>query len=276
MSYQTTRNSGPTLGLSLNLHTDTESSTHYTERTPLLAGTPTPPPSSPVPSRLPSPTRCDNSRRPSRTNYDDDDDDDDNVRGELSALKQVKSQLRKQVIPLAMALIFLLELSVGIMQPPQNAIMESIICRKMHPEVFAPLPPGTGPGEGLLPPELPSPDNLDHMSLAMSGPNTLPSRPAQPRLRYYPGLVLADDPLCKGADVQGYLATVVGWQNTFDSIPGIVGAVPYGVLSDRWGRRPVMGLSLVGIGLSFVWCYGVCKFSGFVGDYYGKGGLRLT
>jgi len=274
MSYQTTRTSGLTLGQGLTLDTDTESSTHYTERTPLLAGTPTPPPSSPVPSRLPSPARGDNSRRSSRINYGN----DDGVRGGFSALEQVKSQLRKRVIPLAMVLIFLLELSVGIMQPPQNAIMESIICRKMHPEVFTPPPPGTGPGEGLLPPALPGPDNLDHMSLAMSGPRTIPSRPVRPRLRYYPGLVLADDPLCKGSDVQGYLATVVGWQSTFDSIPGIVGSVPYGVLSDRWGRRPVMGLSLVGIGLSFAWCYGVCKFPGFVlgGLLTEREGSRLT
>jgi MFS family permease len=73
------------------------------------------------------------------------------------------------------------------------------------------------------------------------------------------GVILADDPVCKGPDVQGYLAMLRGWQATFESVPGMLTAVPYGVLSDRWGRRGVLGLSLGGISLGVVWTFGVCK-----------------
>ncbi|KAL1865647.1 hypothetical protein VTK73DRAFT_5121 [Phialemonium thermophilum] len=72
---------------------------------------------------------------------------------------------------------------------------------------------------------------------------------------------LADDPLCKYPDVQGRLAMIRGWGGTFDCIPGILGAVPYGILSDTWGRRPVLVLSLLGITLSIAYCVVVLWFA---------------
>ncbi len=114
--------------------------------------------------------------------------------------------------------------------PPMNAVMESIICRQAHPDIFPPTPP---------PP-------LDQ---AVAGGGRGGGG----------GLVLTDDPRCKGPDVQGYLAMLRGWQATFDCVPGIVMAVPFGVLSDRWGRRPVLGVSLGGIVGSMVFTYGVCE-----------------
>lgn len=65
--------------------------------------------------------------------------------------------------------------------------------------------------------------------------------------------IFANNPLCKGTDVQGTLATIRGWAFTFDCIPGILGAVPYGIMSDKWGRKPVFVLSIIGIVLSFAW-----------------------
>jgi MFS family permease len=131
-----------------------------------------------------------------------------------------------------------------------NAIMESIICRQMHPDVFTPAPPNppTTSPPLLLPP------NPHHPNMSMA--TTVAGR-----LRYFPGgLVLSDDPVCKGPDVQGYLAMLRGWMATFECLPGIVGAVPYGVLSDRWGRRPLLGMSLGGIVGSVAFTYGVCEF----------------
>ncbi|GKZ18900.1 hypothetical protein AbraIFM66951_001858 [Aspergillus brasiliensis] len=51
---------------------------------------------------------------------------------------------------------------------------------------------------------------------------------------------------CKAADVQGELALLRGWMSTFDQLPGIILALPYGLMADRVGRKPVLFLSLAG------------------------------
>ncbi|KAL2133861.1 hypothetical protein VTI74DRAFT_1533 [Chaetomium olivicolor] len=210
-----------------------------TERSPLLARTPT-------------------ARKPTTTTTTADDQDTSD--GRLTALRAV---LRPRVILLSFVLVFLLELSIGMSTAPTNAVMESIICRQMHPEVFPPRssPPVTSPG---LPPPPPGPPIPDQNLTSLSGEGNLEAA-AVGSIRYFAGgLILSDDPVCKGPDVQGYLAMLRGWQATFDCVPGIVGAVPYGVLSDRWGRRPVLALSLGGITLSLVWIYGIFFFSDVV------------
>ncbi|KAK0730321.1 major facilitator superfamily domain-containing protein [Lasiosphaeris hirsuta] len=60
------------------------------------------------------------------------------------------------------------------------------------------------------------------------------------------GTGLFDDCDLKANPVQDYLAMLLGWQLTFESIPGLLCAVPYGILSDRWGRRPVFLLGVIG------------------------------
>lgn len=69
------------------------------------------------------------------------------------------------------------------------------------------------------------------------------------------------DPLdpCKSDDVQSYLAMLRGWMYTFDALPGLICAVPYGILMDRWGRRPVLLLGILGLFLSASLAILVCK-----------------
>ncbi|OOG01168.1 hypothetical protein ASPCADRAFT_137477 [Aspergillus carbonarius ITEM 5010] len=86
---------------------------------------------------------------------------------------------------------------------PQLQAFESIICQRLHPELFANIPGG--------------------------------------------GLPLVASPSCKSADVQGDLALLKGWMNTFDQLPGIILALPYGLMADRIGRKPVLAMSLLGI-----------------------------
>lgn len=69
-------------------------------------------------------------------------------------------------------------------------------------------------------------------------------------------LIEGDESPCKGKAVQGKLAMYRGWSYTLDCIPTILLAVPYGFLSDKWGRKPVAILSFVGIALVTV-CYEV-------------------
>ncbi len=68
----------------------------------------------------------------------------------------------------------------------------------------------------------------------------------------YPGLadvVPTGDPdsVCKEPDVQGKLVMTRAWMTTIECIPGILLAVPMGVLADKWGRRPIMFLAVLGI-----------------------------
>ncbi|KAL2817332.1 major facilitator superfamily domain-containing protein [Aspergillus granulosus] len=53
--------------------------------------------------------------------------------------------------------------------------------------------------------------------------------------------------ICKDVDVQSELALLTGWKETFDQLPGIVLALPFGFMADRIGRKKVAILSLVGL-----------------------------
>lgn len=224
---------------------DTETDTE-TERTPLLAGTPTPTTATPArPPAFPIPPASGGNpiTHDSSDSGDEDGNNDDDDGAAPDPLAHLRAVLRPRVILLVFAILFVVELGAGMIVPPTNAIMESIICRRMHPEVFSP-PPFTPP------PPPPSPSGVVGQ-LA--------------RLRHIAGgIVLADDPVCKSPDVQGYLAMLRGWAATFDAIPGIVGAVPYGILSDRWGRKGVLALSLGGFWVGTGFGYGVYYFSDVV------------
>ncbi|KAL2183023.1 MFS general substrate transporter [Thermothelomyces heterothallicus CBS 203.75] len=189
-----------------------------TERTALLAATPTQSPgyrtSKSISQAIPN---------------NDDIDDGDNDAAASAAVNHLRALLRPRVVVLSIVLIFFIELGIGMGIPPTNAVMESIICRQMHP--------------GILPP---------------------PGEHHRKTRRFAGGVILVDDPTCKHPDVQGYLAMLRGWQNTFECFPGLVGAVPYGILSDRWGRRPVLGLGLAGIGASVAFTYIIFYFSDVV------------
>ena len=111
---------------------------------------------------------------------------------------------RQNVLILVGVIIFLIGTFAGTFTPPINQIMEDILCRQYHPDVY--------------------------------------------------GSVKPDDPdsICKSQDVQQQLAMLRGWAATFDCIPGILLGVPYGILSDSWGRKPVTVLSFVGLCLNCI------------------------
>ncbi|RAK73277.1 putative MFS multidrug transporter [Aspergillus fijiensis CBS 313.89] len=67
--------------------------------------------------------------------------------------------------------------------------------------------------------------------------------------------------ICKSEPVQSELALVNGWKETSDVLPGILLSVPYGVLADRWGRKPVLLLGLLGTLLGELWVRIVCLYS---------------
>ncbi|KAL4795074.1 major facilitator superfamily domain-containing protein [Aspergillus venezuelensis] len=71
-------------------------------------------------------------------------------------------------------------------------------------------------------------------------------------------------PICKDADVQSELALINGWKETFDLLPGIILALPYGVMADRWGRKKVILLSLLGMVLQEGCLRLICWNSNFI------------
>ena len=65
--------------------------------------------------------------------------------------------------------------------------------------------------------------------------------------------------LCKVDLVQQRLAGIFGWQETFNAMPGLFLAVPFGTLADRIGRKWILVAGLFGIVLSFAWTLLICK-----------------
>jgi hypothetical protein len=74
--------------------------------------------------------------------------------------------------------------------------------------------------------------------------------------------VNGSDP-CKSEAVQAELALVLGYKDMFEVLPSIVLSLPYGVLSDHWGRKPVIFLGVVGLLLGEVWVRLVGKLESF-------------
>jgi len=65
---------------------------------------------------------------------------------------------------------------------------------------------------------------------------------------------------CKIPFVQSELAMLRGWDGTFSCIPGILVAVPFGMVADKYGRKPVLLLALLGVILGLLWVMVVSKF----------------
>jgi MFS family permease len=76
------------------------------------------------------------------------------------------------------------------------------------------------------------------------------------RSYYGPGWSLGRD--CNVEPVQNGLATLIGWQQLFDYLPGILLGIFYGIIADRYGRRPVLALALTGLTVGIAWTQVVC------------------
>lgn len=76
---------------------------------------------------------------------------------------------------------------------------------------------------------------------------------------YYQTATITEPLLCKVPEVQKEIASVFGWQAFFDGIPSLILALWYGALADRYGRRGVLFLSLLGQTLGQAWVLLICK-----------------
>ncbi|KAI9163984.1 MFS transporter [Paramyrothecium foliicola] len=71
----------------------------------------------------------------------------------------------------------------------------------------------------------------------------------------------AADARCKGKEVQKTLAMVKGWIFSSEMFVPLLVQIPYGILADRIGRRPVLFLSLLGCTLQTMWKMMILYFS---------------
>lgn len=65
---------------------------------------------------------------------------------------------------------------------------------------------------------------------------------------------------CKIEPVQSDVAMLKGWQVFLDNIPSILLAIPFGILADKYGRKPIILLNSIALCLRVSWIMVVCHF----------------
>ncbi|KAF4551961.1 Efflux pump-like protein 8 [Elsinoe fawcettii] len=65
---------------------------------------------------------------------------------------------------------------------------------------------------------------------------------------------------CKVATIQSQVASLRGWQIFFDGIPALLVAIPFGILADRIGRKPIVWLGIFSFLLRTTWMQFICWF----------------
>ncbi|KAI9764942.1 MAG: hypothetical protein M1840_007967 [Geoglossum simile] len=68
---------------------------------------------------------------------------------------------------------------------------------------------------------------------------------------------------CKTEPVQRELSLIKGWQYSLDQLPGFITALLYAALAEKWGRRYIVTLSLLGFLASILWIQFVCWKANF-------------
>ncbi|TDZ74846.1 MFS efflux pump atnC [Colletotrichum trifolii] len=86
-------------------------------------------------------------------------------------------------------------------------------------------------------------------------------REHDPRVIGHPPLSYIDEQLCKLSPIQSNLAYLQATRSLIMTIPGLLLTFPYGYISDKYGRRPVLFLNLLGQVLTISAAILICKRS---------------
>ncbi|KAJ4381946.1 hypothetical protein N0V85_008637, partial [Neurospora sp. IMI 360204] len=100
---------------------------------------------------------------------------------------------------------------------PSLAILQGIICRNYYEK-------------GII---------TDSIGVGLGGLDGLPTN--------------FEDDRCKIGPVQSQVAEVSAWKDVFEILPAVALAIPWGVLTDRIGRKKVLLLALFGMLLNEAW-----------------------
>jgi hypothetical protein len=73
-----------------------------------------------------------------------------------------------------------------------------------------------------------------------------------------------NDPICKSDDVQAMLSFVRAWEISLGILPGLLMALPYGMIADKYGPKRVLFLvflgNIISLGLETIVCESYCWF----------------
>ncbi|KUJ23460.1 MFS general substrate transporter [Mollisia scopiformis] len=70
-----------------------------------------------------------------------------------------------------------------------------------------------------------------------------------------------DEDMCKLESIQSELAFILAIQSALSAIIGFIAAFPWSLVADRIGRKPVLGINLMGMTLGVIWTVLVLWFS---------------
>ncbi|KAK4165567.1 major facilitator superfamily domain-containing protein [Cladorrhinum sp. PSN259] len=124
--------------------------------------------------------------------------------------------------------VFLLDIGNSLSLAPQTAILESIVCQRYYERLHGQL---NWQYQG----------NVSVISWGAGG----------------------TDKDCKIGPIQSQVAFINGWKDVCETLPGILFAVPFGILADRWGRKGVMLMAVLGLVLADGWVRFVYWFPNF-------------
>ncbi|KAM7190719.1 Major facilitator superfamily domain containing protein [Naviculisporaceae sp. PSN 640] len=164
----------------------------------------------------------------------------------------IKKSTRKRIILISLLALFivLLEFGMTFISTPLYQIQEDIICRQ-----FLSLP-----GDNVT--YLLSADPSSSMSAPMlirssQNTNTTSSQDSSPSPS-------PED--CKSSPpTQSEFSIITSWYFVLQLLPGLVMAVPMGLLADKHGRTLVMALSMAGMTLNFGFSVLICSYPDFFG-----------
>ena len=74
----------------------------------------------------------------------------------------------------------------------------------------------------------------------------------------FPGEI--DEKWCKIASIQAELSMLKGWDLLFSCLPTILLTIPMGIVADKYGRKILLFIALVGLTLATAWMQIVGKF----------------
>ncbi|KAM7221105.1 Major facilitator superfamily domain containing protein [Rhypophila decipiens] len=177
---------------------------------------------------------------------------------------------RKRLVLISLLVLFmvLLEFGMTFISTPLYQIQEDIICRQL-------LPPGHNSTAAASTPPVPPPmlariSHRNEKNETASSPELPTAPPSPPDDENNPSSPPPSE--CKSSPlVQAEFSIINSWSVVLQLLPGLVMAVPMGLLADKHGRTVVMALCMAGMTLGYGFSILVCS----VPDFFG-GSLRWT
>ncbi len=81
---------------------------------------------------------------------------------------------------------------------------------------------------------------------------------------------------CKIPNVQRDVSSLVGFKELFDAMPGLLLAIPFGILADKYGRKWLFVLNLFCMLCRYLWVVTICELHRLTTKTHTDDGYRFT